>query len=329
VEVGINRPGLMAGFAAMVRPDVVVVTSIGSEHNRYLGSLEVTRHEKAEMVRALPADGLVILNGDDPNVRWMATQTNARVVTFGFGEQNQVRAVDLGLDWPHGRAFELRAGGQVRRLRVRHLGRHQVYSFLAAAAVTLAEGLDLDGVLPSLEALEPLAGRLTVTPLPNGAFLLRDDFKSALETIEVALDTLAEVPARRIVVLGAVTEAPGPQRPIYRRLGERVAEIAARAIFVGESYERYAAGALSAGLPRQALTRVETASEAAAALQRLLEPGDVVLIKGRDSQRLERVALRLQGRTVRCDIRTCRVRWSSCDRCPMLARDWAGLPAVT
>ena len=72
VEVAIAGPGQMSRYPPILRPDLAVVTSIGSEHNRSLGTLERTRHEKAEMVRSLPATGRAILNGDDPNVRWMA-----------------------------------------------------------------------------------------------------------------------------------------------------------------------------------------------------------------------------------------------------------------
>jgi UDP-N-acetylmuramoyl-tripeptide--D-alanyl-D-alanine ligase len=85
IEAGIGRRGRMAGYAHLIRPDIVVVTSIGSEHLSSLGALEVTREEKAEMLRALLPSGSAILNGDDPNVLWMKRRTRARVVTYGFG----------------------------------------------------------------------------------------------------------------------------------------------------------------------------------------------------------------------------------------------------
>ena len=78
IEVGIDAPGKTLGYARVVRPNVTVATSVGSEHNRSLKTLEVTRSEKAEMVRILPASGLAVLNGDDPNVMWMQSQTRAR-----------------------------------------------------------------------------------------------------------------------------------------------------------------------------------------------------------------------------------------------------------
>jgi UDP-N-acetylmuramoyl-tripeptide--D-alanyl-D-alanine ligase len=330
IEVSVTRPGRMAAYARLLRPEVAVVTSIGSEHHRSFGTLETTRTEKAEMVRGLPRSGLAVLNGDDPNVRWMGGQTQARVRTFGFEEDNDVRATEAALDWPHGMVFNLHANGETRTLRSRLLGRPGIFAILAAVTVGLAEGFALDEVLPRLEALGPTSGRLQVVRLPNGAYLLRDDFKSALETIDAALDVLAQIPAeRRFVVLGDVTEPPGPQGPIYRRLGERVGQIATRAIFVTNQFQRYATGAKCGGLSRPALVNVGASIQRSVeALKDDLAPGDVVLIKGRDTQRLERVALALMGRQVRCDIKFCDVIRTRCDDCPMLERGWQGRRVV-
>jgi UDP-N-acetylmuramoyl-tripeptide--D-alanyl-D-alanine ligase len=330
IEAGISAAGQMRDYARLLRPDVTVVTSIGSEHNRRLGTLEMTRSEKAEMVRALPRSGLAVLNGDDPNVRWMKGQTRAAVRTFGFHECSDVRAAAVALDGPRGTRFTLHVDGQTRNVRIRLLGQHQVYAILAAVAVALAEGFSLDQVLPSLEALGPTPGRLEVVPLQNGALLLRDDFKSPVETIDAALDVLADIPAeRRIVVLGEVSEPPGSQGPIYRRLGERVGQIAARAIFVGGSFQKYAAGARRAGLPRDALVNAGTnVASVVEVVRGDLRPGDVVLIKGRDLQRLERIAFALEGRNVRCQIDACHAL-TGCARCPMLERGWDGLRVVT
>jgi UDP-N-acetylmuramoyl-tripeptide--D-alanyl-D-alanine ligase len=329
LEVGIDGPGQMAPYRRLLQPDVVVVTSIGSEHRSSLGSLQTTRQEKAEMLRALPPSGLAVLNGDDPNVRWMAGQTRARLITCGLGPDNEVRATDLQLDWPHGQRFTLRAAGQAYPLRIRLLGQHQLFSILAAAAVALAERLPPERFLPALAALPPTSGRLSPLALPNGAWLLRDDIKSSLETIDAALDLLAEIPAsRKTVVIGDVSEPPGSQGPIYRRLGERLAGIADRVIVVGDQHQRYASGAVRAGLSRQAIVKAGHDPLLAASLAgQALRPGDLVFVKGRDVQRLERVALALAGRPVRCALPICRLpQQLSCADCAMLERGWAGQP---
>ncbi len=329
IEVGINGPGQMVQYARTIRPDIVVVTSVGSEHNRSLGSLEVTRNEKAEMVRILAPSGCAVLNGDDSNVRWMAGETRARVVTFGFGEANDVRATDVKIDWPRGSRFTLRTPVETRSVSIRLIGRTMVYPILAAVAVALNEKLPLDRILLPLEALPPTPGRLQPVPLSNGAILLCDEFKSPEETIDTALDVLAEIPARRrIVVLGEVLEPVGHQNAIYRRLGTRVGKIASKAIFLitGKNLRTCRAGAKRGGLPSDGVVNAgRSFRKAVEALESDLGPGDVVLIKGRDTQRLERVSLKLMGRNVRCELRHCSSKVDRCDHCPMLERGWEGL----
>jgi UDP-N-acetylmuramoyl-tripeptide--D-alanyl-D-alanine ligase len=325
IEAGIDGKGQMALYARMIRPDVTVVTSIGSEHNRSLGTLEVTRSEKAEMVRILPESGIAVLNGDDQNVVWMNSQTRARVITFGMNDMNDVRASDIRLDWPESAHFKLHLDGKTYDMKVRLLGRHMVYPILAAAAVAHAEGFPPDRFLQSLEDLTPTPGRIQPVHLENGAIILRDDFKSSLETIETALDVFSEIPAqRKIVVLGEVSEPPGSQGPIYWKIGERVAKIASRAVFIGGNFQRYAAGALRGGLPKHSVINAQrNVFNAVKALQDDLGTGDVVLIKGRDTQRLERIALALAGQTVRCDIDFCDAK-VRCDLCPILKLGWKG-----
>jgi UDP-N-acetylmuramyl pentapeptide synthase len=278
------------------------------------------------MVRMLPPSGLAVLNGDDPNVLWMRQQTTARVVTFGFAEANDIRASDVALHWPAGTVFTVHASGETRLLRSRLVGKHMVYPILAAVAVALSEGLNLDQIIPALEGLAPTPGRMEMIPLANGAILLRDEVKAALETVEVALDALAEIPAkRRILVLGEVSEPPGSQGPIYRRLGERVAHVASHAIFVGRrsTWKSLATGAKRSGLPQERLSNAgESVWQAVEVLRENLGPGDVVLVKGRDTQRLDRLSLALMGRTVRCDIGFCKAK-VQCESCPMLEPGWS------
>lgn len=321
LEIGIDGPGQMARIAGTMRPEIAVVTSIGSEHNRSFKTLDVTRDEKAHMVRVLPRSGAAVLNGDDPDVLWMAGQTSARVITFGFGEGNQVRAGGVKMEWPDGMRFRLHVAGEEREARVRMLGRHMVYPALAAVAVAMLRGERLDDILPRLAALPPALNRLIPRPLANGAVLLCDARKSALETIHTALDVLAEIPAaRKLVVLGPINEPMGSPYPHYRALGARIARIAQVAVFV-DSYSRYKTGVRKAGMPIDACLDAGIGISAAVGfLRRELRRGDVALIKGRGSQKLERIALALEGRVVRCGLSTCQVQGTACDYCPMLEK---------
>jgi len=323
LEVGISCKGTMARYARLLRPDIAVVTSIGSEHHESLGTLEGAREEKSAMVRALPPAGLAVLNGDDPNVLWMRGVTNARVTTYGFSEACDVRASSVSIDIREGTRFQLHAGGRTREVVVRLLGRPMVYPVLAAIAVSLGEGLSLDEVLPRLERLAPTPERLQVLRTGEGAFLIVDTAKSMLETIHASLDTLAEISAdRKIVVLGGIEEPKGSQGPLYKDLGARLAAVAAKVVFVGEreSLRNLTSGTRSAGMTKESVIYAGKSPRRAAELVREdLRVGDVVLIKGRSTQHLERVALHFAGRPIPCDVEACGLK-PGCDECPLIAR---------
>jgi UDP-N-acetylmuramyl pentapeptide synthase len=319
VEVGIASPGRMRRYMAGLQPNITVVTCIGNEHIQAYENIEHLRSEKADAVRCLPASGTAILNGDDPNVLWMATQTSARILRFGFDSSCDVSACDMALDWPHGTRFLLRTPDKAVPMRVQLVGRNMVYPILAAAAVGLAAGRDLAQIVETLEALPPTWGRVQPVPLPNGAIVLRDDYKATVETVHAALDLLASLPARRrIVVMGSLDAPPNPQRAYYRAVGEHIACVAERVFIVGGEDDKYRPGLRSGSLPTDAITSVPNIHAAIAALQAELQPDDVLLVKGRESQRMTRIILALAGRTVRCAIEACHLHLQFCDNCPLL-----------
>lgn len=330
IEVGIDGPGQMGRYAWMLRPEIAVVTSIGSEHNRSLKKIEATREEKSEMVKALPESGTAVVNGDDPNVLWMIPRTKARIVKFGMAETNDIRASDIQVDWPMGMTFRLHANGKIHDVKIRLMGKNGVYAVLAAVAVALSFGFAVENILPRLQGVAPTPGRLEPVRLKNGAVILRDDFKSSLETVDTALDIFEEIPAKRkIVVMGEVSEPVGSQGPIYHRIGERIGRIASKAVFVGGNFQRYASGATRGGLSRSSIVNAgRDALRTAELVREELQPGDVVLVKGRTEQRLARISLSLSGRKVLCNISECRAA-KECDQCPMLEKGWKGLKIAT
>jgi len=323
LEVGISRRGWMGRYARFLRPDVVVVTSIGSEHGRSLGPLERTRDEKAKMIRALGPAGLAILNGDDPNVLWMRTQTRSRVVTYGFGEKNDVRATDVRLDPSGGTRFRVHVGGEGIDAEIHLAGKHMIYPILSALAVAGEAGIPAREALASLESLRPAPERLQPIRSLGGTLLLLDTKKGAIETIEAGAEVLRGIPvARKAAVLGEAEEPPGPQGPIYRQVGLELASLVELIVFVGSStaYASVAGGAREGGLPKEQVVHAgRSAARAAALLRPMVDDFDVVWIKGRSTQHLARVGLALAGRDVACDVVFC-AHTPTCEFCPMLER---------
>ncbi len=321
LEVGVSRHGQMVRYARQLRPDLVVVTCIGSEHMTSFGSLEATRREKSEMVRALSPSGTAILNGDDPNVVWMRRTTPASVVLYGTGRSNDVRAAAIEVDGAGRLRFVLHVDGETHLVKSQLVGRHMVYPILAAVAVARACGIPVSRALAALQTVLPTPNRLQPIEHASGAILLLDAYKSALETIERAFDAAASIPsARTLVVLGDVEEPPGSQGPIYKALGARLAEVADDALFVGgkTNYQRLRVGTTAAGRSRDWLQNASGgARDAAERLIGELRDGDLVLIKGRCTQHLERIAYILLGEPVACTLKLCRRR-HNCSACPFL-----------
>ena len=321
IEVGIRAPGDMVRAAGRVRPDMVVVTCIGSEHHLSFGTLERTRQEKAAMLRILPEDGLAVLNGDDPNVLWMGGETAARKVLYGFDAHNDVRATDVILDSRPGMSLTVHVGNAERRIAVRLIGRHMVYSVLAAVAVAHEVGIRLDDALQRIAELSPAPERLEPVRMDDGTLLLLDSFKSSLETIEAGIEVLKEFPAKwRIAVLGDIEEPPGPQGPLYKDLGRLLAGVADRVVYVGgkKAFASLRGGARDAGRAGDSFVYVgHQPMDAVPQLTSVLGDGTVIWIKGRTNQHLGRIGWALAGRDVRCKVASCPVS-PGCVSCPRL-----------
>jgi UDP-N-acetylmuramoyl-tripeptide--D-alanyl-D-alanine ligase len=308
----------MARYAALLRPEVVIVTAIGTDHLRRLGGTEGVWKEKAKMVRALAPDGTAILNGDDPAVLRMAEVTRACIVTFGFSSTCTVFASDLAIS-PSGSQFNLHVAGRSWPIRSRLIGREAVRAQVAAAAAGHVVGLDPPTIVARLESLAPTPGRMQPVTLPNGVVALCDDFKASFETVQAALEVLGQIrDRRRVVVLGSLYRPPAPRVVKYEEVGGHLAQVADRVIVVGRRSWLYQRG-WGGRLPEQAVTRVETVEEAVTLLRRELRPADVVLIKGRGEQKLARIALALSGVKVGCRRTFCSFENILCQACPHLA----------
>ncbi len=321
LEVGIGRKGVMGPYARTVRPNVAVVTSIGSEHLSQLGSLMVTRSEKAKMVEAVPPTGRVFLNGDDENVLWMQTRSSAPIETFGFSERNDYQASKLQRDQLNGIRFDLQHRGESVRVSSRFLGEHMAYPLMAAYAVGRYFGVSSQSILQNLATLESTRNRLQLIEVKEGVHVVLDACKATLETIETAIETVRHLPAKRkVMIMGDVEEPPGSQGPIYRALGIQLGEVFDRAILVGgkTNLSRLRVGTTAAGLSKDAVTNLRNDPQLlASAIREELKPGSLILVKGRSTQHLERAVLSLIGWHVTCSIRFC--AWHRhCTTCPYL-----------
>ena len=283
--------GHVAWLTRIARPRIGVVLNVGTAHLGEFGSRENIALAKGELVEALPADGVAVLNADDPLVLAMADRTAARVVTVGLAATADVRAVDVTLDERGTPSYELvTAAGSVPVTLSVH-GEHQVGNSLAAAAVALELGMPLPAVADALGRARALSRwRMEVTERPDGVLVVNDAYNANPESMAAALRALTTMARgrRSWAVLGEMAELGGSAADEHRRVGELTAELGVdRVVVVGPDAQRLYAAA------REGAVHVDDADAAIALLRAQLQPEDVVLVKASRSAGLERVALAL------------------------------------
>lgn len=289
-------------LAALIRPQIGIVTSVNETHLAYLGSLEAIAAEKGRLVEALPPakeGGMAILNYDDPWVRAMASRTPARIVTYGLDPNADLVAGAVEAD-AQGISFTVfirdffPIPGLWRRRKLRMhlplLGVHNVYAALAAVAVGLALEVPLEEALAALAAVEPLPGRLNPLPGVGGCLILDDSFNASPASTLAALDTLSLFTAgRRFVVLGDLLDLGHFEAEVHQRVGQRAALVADFLVAQGDSARHIAAQAQNWGLSPDRALVTYTAADTVRGLVGRLAPGDTVLVKGAVASRMEQV----------------------------------------
>jgi UDP-N-acetylmuramoyl-tripeptide--D-alanyl-D-alanine ligase len=292
LEFGMYARGDIALLSKIARPSVGVVTNIGPVHLERLGSIGAIAAAKAELVEALPRDGIALLNGDDARTAALASRTEAPVLYYGLSPQCDVRAGDVvghGLD---GIEFKLTAKSGAVQVRLPLPGKHYVYPALAAAAVAMEEGLRLSEVANALAQSRPEL-RSRVLRGPNGATILDDSYNASPASMLAALDLLAELPGRRIALLGDMLELGAAEVDGHRQVGERAAMACDLLLVVGTRAQPLAEAAEGGTAEVRGLA---SNAQAIDMLKRELREGDHVLIKASRAMAFEEVVSALTER---------------------------------
>jgi len=282
-EIGMNHPGEIAPLAAIAKPDAAIVTNIGVAHIEYMGSREAIAREKSALLAALPPAGTAIFPGSDDFADTLAASTRARVVRTGGPD---LHAADLRISADE-TAFTLVVDGARIPARVPAPGAHMVANALLAIAAGLALGLAPEECVAGLATARNASGRLARKSLRDVLFL-DDTYNANPDSMVAALGVLAGIPGgKKIAVLGRMGELGSHADEGYRRTGIAAAASAGALIAVGPETAPLAEAAEAAGLAH--VVRAGDVAAAAAALREIAGAGDVVLVKGSRSARMERV----------------------------------------
>lgn len=302
LEVGVGGPGDIKRVGQWISPDVVVVTRLGEVpvHVEFFSSPAEIKKEKAELVKALKPDGLLILNADDKEVLRFREFTSAKVMTYGFSEEALVRGSNPEILYgerkgskhvPRGITFKANYSGNSFPVKLTGLlGYHHAYPALAALAVGVSQGRNMLTMIDDLLAYGTPNGRMKIIEGIKHTTIIDDTYNASPVAVEAALDTLNDVACdgKKIAVLGDMLELGKWSAKEHRKIGILAGDVSDLLILVGPRSKWSIEGATEAKMDMKNIQDFDNSLDAGKFLQRHMDEGDVVLIKGSQSMRMER-----------------------------------------
>jgi UDP-N-acetylmuramoyl-tripeptide--D-alanyl-D-alanine ligase len=299
LEVGADRPGDIARVATWLHPDISVLTHISKVpvHIEYFESREAVIAEKAELLRATKPGGTMVLFADNEDVMQLREISQARVFSYGFSPDATVSASNDTVIYdekgmPEGTAFKINVDGSSVPVGIMGaIGRQHIFPALAAIAVAHSQGLNLVSISETFNSHETPPGRMKILPGINGSVLIDDSYNASPVAVEEALKTLSTLncAGKKIVALGDMLELGKYSVEEHRRLGRMVGKLAHLLVVVGVRARFFAEGARGARMKAKNIYEYDTSDIAAEALPDHVAEGDIVLIKGSQGARMERI----------------------------------------
>jgi len=319
LEVGADRPGDIRRIASWLRPDIAVITGVPEipVHVEFFRTPLELAHEKRALAEYVKQGGKLVLNGDDSRMLALCAEYKAMTVSYGFGNWNHCYATHQGIVYEKRRPIGLRfrlnnrglpaatsaaqTGSSLPVSIFGSLGRARTYAALAAFAVAEAVGVDNVSVARSLAAWTPPPGRMRILKGVNNSTIIDDTYNSSPAAALSALDTLKEIKVQpggqRIAVLGDMLELGRYTTEAHRNVGARAALCADQLITVGFRARATGEAALDAGMLDTNVREYEQneSRRAGQELAKELREGDIVLVKGSQSMRMERTVEELMA----------------------------------
>lgn len=285
LKFDVTQPGDMHQLVQATQPDVAIIDHLDVAHTLSFSDHDQYVDEQRTLARALPADGLLVLNNDDEAVRTLASVSLATVQTIGIIQQDSDLLASNVTLAPHRTVFDVRWGDERYQMcTVQLLGEHVLYGALAALLVGIHFAVPLSESLKLLAQLEALPGRMRPMRSKTGALLIDDTYRAHTASALAALDWLEQVRGgfRRVIcILGEMERGSQRQQQGYRAVGRRVAQVADAFLTLGADAAQAARSAIDHDMPEHAIRMFYNPAEISAILERLdLGTDDIVLLKG-------------------------------------------------
>jgi len=301
LEMGMSFPGELKRLATIARPDVAILTRVAPAHLMNFSSVEEIALAKRELVEGLNGpNSLAVLNSDDLRVAAMAKVAPGRVIFYGVDTPAEFRAEQIEDRGALGSAFTLIHKGRRTRLEMSLPGRHVVWNALGAIAAASEWGIGVEEARRVLPNLRTPSMRGELIRFTNGFALINDAYNSSPAALQAMCSLLAATPGfqRRILAAGEMRELGLSSAQLHREGGEFAARTGKIDFVVGVQGDalQIVEGAVSAGVPRDHTKFFATPENAAEFLAGFVKPGDLLLVKGSRSVKMERIVEAMLGR---------------------------------
>jgi len=301
LEYGVDRPKEMDYHLFVARPDIAVITGVTPVHSdpAHMGSVENIIREKSKLAAAVPKNGWVVVNWDDQNARRIADSAKTKVIFYGRNRHKcQFWASHIRTSYK-GTSFQLHFQGLSHTVRIPLIGRHHVYTAMAAVIVATLCSLKWREVTAGLEKIVSLDGRGNIEPGPKETIILNDSRRANPASTIAGLQALADLVAKRkIAVLGEMGELGDYEEEGHRAVGRKAAETKPDFLICIGPATKYTAEEAKKGMRKQKVIWVKDVFEAAGVLSGILKKGDLWYLKGSLLKHLERIPLILEGKDV-------------------------------
>lgn len=307
LEYGIDRTGDMKYLLEIARPQIGVFTAMGEVpvHIEFFSGIDAIVREKSKLVGSVPTTGFAILNADDERVMSSKEIARANIVTFGFSEKADLRITNfsnfIGEDGEGGVSFKLSYGGTHIPVRVRgSLGRASAYAAASATLVGLVFGMNLVHIAEGFQKLIPPKGRQRVIQGIKHSVIIDDTYNASPAAMEEALRTIGSVKAKRkIAVLGDMLELGKYTLEAHQKTGKMAPECVDMLFTVGTRGKILAEAAARAGLSEKKIFSFLNIHEAAMQIQQKIQRDDLILVKGSQGVRMERIVKEIMAQPLK------------------------------
>jgi UDP-N-acetylmuramoyl-tripeptide--D-alanyl-D-alanine ligase len=302
LEIDGDKPGDLGAASRLITPNILIITAIGSapSHIELFSDIEVFLKEKKILVNSVARNGVIIFNADDNNSSLLTNDSQVKKVSCGIGSGCDVNASEYKILYGNGKLSQIPTGMMfdISRKPKKHMisifqsiGVNNVYACLLAFSAGLELNISEEEMVNSLNKFRGLPGRMNIIPGIKNTLILDDSYNSSPVALSQALDVISQlkISGRKILVIGDMLELGKYSAEEHRKSAHKMKEIADFVICVGIRARLIADELLILGFPELKIIQTDMSEEAGIELQKIIEEGDVILIKGSQDMRMEKI----------------------------------------